>query len=91
MRFVPIKTQEQLDEQAMYRARDRLVQRRTALIYEIRRFLLGRALASRLMVRRHSFARQCQVVALFGIRHSDLLRFDLDSRRAISSLSTFSM
>jgi transposase len=36
MRFVPIKTQEQLDVQAMHRVRDRLVQRRTALINEIR-------------------------------------------------------
>jgi len=36
MRFVPIKTQEQLDVQALHRVRDRLVQRRTALINEIR-------------------------------------------------------
>lgn len=32
MRFVQLKTQEQLDWQAMHRVRDRLVQRRTALI-----------------------------------------------------------
>src|SRR5213078_554954 len=32
MRFVQIKTEEQLDVQAMHRVRDRLVQRRTALI-----------------------------------------------------------
>ena len=38
MRFVPIKTQEQLDVQALHRVRDRLVQRRTALINEIRGF-----------------------------------------------------
>ena len=36
MRFVQIKTQEQLDWQAMHRVRDRLMQRRTALINEIR-------------------------------------------------------
>jgi len=42
MRFVQIKTQEQLDVQAMHRVRDRLVQRRTALINEIRGFLLER-------------------------------------------------
>ena len=36
MRFVQIKTEEQLDVQAMHRVRDRLVQRRTALINEIR-------------------------------------------------------
>jgi transposase len=40
MRFVPIKTQEQLDVQAMHRVVDRLVQSRTALINEIRGFLL---------------------------------------------------
>lgn len=42
MRFVPIKTQEQLDVQALHRVRDRLVQRRTALINEIRGVLLER-------------------------------------------------
>jgi len=44
MRFVQIKTQEQLDIQAMHRVRDRLVQRRTALINEIRGFLLDRGI-----------------------------------------------
>ena len=44
MRFVPIKNQEQLDWQAMHRVRDRLVQRRTALINEIRGFLLERGI-----------------------------------------------
>ena len=44
MRFVQIKTQEQLDWQAMHRVRDRLVQPRTALINEIRGFLLERGL-----------------------------------------------
>jgi transposase len=44
MRFVQIKTQEQLDVQAMPRVRDRLVQRRTALINEIRGFLLERGI-----------------------------------------------
>ena len=47
MHFVQIKTQEQLDWQAMHRVRDRLVQRRTALINEIRVFLLERGLTSR--------------------------------------------
>ena len=42
MRFVPIKSEAQLDVQAMHRVRDRLVQRRTALINEIRGFLLER-------------------------------------------------
>jgi transposase len=44
MRFVQIKRQEQLDWQAMHRVRDRLVQRRTALINQIRGFLLERGL-----------------------------------------------
>ena len=44
LRFVPIKTQEQLDVQALHRVRDRLVQRRTALINEIRGFLLERGI-----------------------------------------------
>lgn len=44
MRFVPIKTDEQLDLQAMHRVRTRLVQRRTALINEIRGFLLERGI-----------------------------------------------
>jgi transposase len=46
MRFVQIKTEEQLDLQAMHRVRDRLVQRRTALINEIRGFLLERGITS---------------------------------------------
>jgi transposase len=44
MRFAQLKTQEQLDGQAMHRVRDRLVQRRTALINEIRGFLLERGI-----------------------------------------------
>jgi transposase len=44
MRFVQIKTHEQLDVQAIDRVRDRLVQRRTALINEIRGFLLERGI-----------------------------------------------
>jgi len=44
MRFVPIKTDEQLDLQALHRVRDRLVQRRTAIINQIRGFLLERGI-----------------------------------------------
>src|SRR3989449_11131079 len=39
MRFVPLKTPEQLDLQAFHRVRARLVARRTALINQIRAFL----------------------------------------------------
>jgi transposase len=44
MRFVPIKTDDQLDLQALHRVRDRRVQRRTALINQIRGFLLERGI-----------------------------------------------
>ena len=44
MRFVPIKTDEQLDLQALHRVRDRLVQRRTAVINQIRGFLVERGI-----------------------------------------------
>ena len=42
MRFVPIKTEDQLDLQALHRIRERLVSRRTALINQLRSFLLER-------------------------------------------------
>ncbi len=45
MRFVPIKTDDQLDLQALHRVRDRLVQRRTAVINQIRGFLLERGIS----------------------------------------------
>jgi hypothetical protein len=44
MRFVPIKTDDQLDLQAMHRVRDRLVCRRTAVINQIRAFLMERGM-----------------------------------------------
>src|SRR3984957_6258395 len=42
MRFVPIKTEDQLDLQALNSVRDRLAHRRTAIINQIRGFLLER-------------------------------------------------
>ncbi len=44
MRFVPIKTDDQLDLQAIHRVRDRLVARRTSVINQIRAFLLERGM-----------------------------------------------
>jgi transposase len=44
MRFVPIKTDDQLDLQAIHRVRDRLIARRTAVINQLRAFLLERGL-----------------------------------------------
>jgi transposase len=40
MRFVPIKSVEQLDLQTMHRIRDRMVYQRTSLISQVRSFLL---------------------------------------------------
>jgi transposase len=42
VRFVPIKTDDQLDLQALHRVRDRLMARRTSVINQIRAFLLER-------------------------------------------------
>lgn len=47
MRFVPIKTDDQLDLQAIHRVRDRLVERRTSLINQLRAFLLERGVTIR--------------------------------------------
>src|SRR5271156_244584 len=47
MRFVPIKTDEQLDLQALHRVRDRWVARRTAVMNQMRGFLLERGIAIR--------------------------------------------
>src|ERR1700694_4388368 len=44
MRFVPIKTEDQLDLQALHRIRERLGRRRTALINQIHGFLLERGI-----------------------------------------------
>src|SRR5674476_1508447 len=42
MRFVELKSEEQLDMQILHRARDRLVAERTALINQLRAILLER-------------------------------------------------
>ncbi|WFU25447.1 IS110 family transposase [Bradyrhizobium sp. CB1717] len=47
MRFVPLKSTEQLDLQALHRVRSRLVTQRTAVINQIRGFLLERGLPVR--------------------------------------------
>ncbi len=51
VRFVPIKTDDQLDLQAIHRVRDRLVSRRTAVINQIRASLLERAWSSHSLLR----------------------------------------
>jgi len=47
MRFVPTKSVEQLDLQAMHRVRSRLVRHRTSVINQIRALLLERGIAVR--------------------------------------------
>lgn len=47
MRFVPIKTDDQLDLQALHRVRDRWVARRTAVMNQIRGFLMERGITIR--------------------------------------------
>lgn len=47
MRFVAVKSMEQLDLQALHRVRERLVSQRTAVINQIRAFLLDRSIAVR--------------------------------------------
>jgi transposase len=47
MRFVPTKTVQQLDLQALHRVRERLVSQRTGVINQIRAFLLERGIAVR--------------------------------------------
>jgi len=44
MRFVPIKTDDQLDLQAIHRVRDRLISWRTEVINQLRAFLLERGM-----------------------------------------------
>jgi transposase len=46
MRFVEVKTEAQLDMQTLHRARDRLVGERTALINQLRGFLMERGLTA---------------------------------------------
>jgi transposase len=47
MRFVPVKSVEQLDLQALHRVRERLVAKRTSVINQIRSFLLERGIVFR--------------------------------------------
>jgi transposase len=47
MRFVPIKTDDQLDMQSLHRVRERWVMRRTAIVNQIRGLLLERGITLR--------------------------------------------
>ena len=64
MRFVPIKSDDQLEIQSLHRVRDRWVGRRTSVINEIRGLLLERGITFR-KGRRHAEA------SLPGILNTD--------------------
>ena len=51
MKFVAIKTADQLDLQALHRVRERLVSQRTGIINQIRAFMLERGIAVRQGIR----------------------------------------
>jgi len=44
MRFVPVRSEEQMDVQALHRVRERLVRQRLAITNQIRGLLLGRGI-----------------------------------------------
>src|SRR5262250_2900757 len=58
MRFVPIKSDDQLDLQSLHRVRERWVMRRTAVINQVRGLLLERGITVR-QGRRHIDVRHC--------------------------------
>ena len=47
MRFVPIKTEDPMEVQAMHRVRERLLEQRTSLVNQLRAFLLERGIVIR--------------------------------------------
>ena len=73
MRFVPIKSDEQLDMQSLHRVRDRWVARRTSVINQIRGLLLERGITFR-KGRRHAEASLPAVLEDADNRLSGLLR-----------------
>jgi transposase len=79
MRFVPVKTDDQLDMQSLHRVRERWVIRRTAVINQIRGLLLERGITLR-QGRRHLEA------ALPGILEDATARLSGTLRMLISQL-----
>ena len=77
MRFVSIKTQDQLDLQALHRVRDRLVSRRTGVVNQIRAFLLERGLIFR-RGRKHLQQRMPLILEDAQLNLSPILRPLLD-------------
>ena len=64
MRFVPIKTDDQLDLQSLHRVRERWVARRTAVINQIRGLLLERGIT----LRKGTLPRRCGIARDTGRR-----------------------
>jgi transposase len=73
MRFVPIKSDDQLDMQSLHRVRDRWVARRTSVINQIRGLLLERGITFR-KGRRHAEAGLPAILEDADNRLSGLLR-----------------
>ncbi len=70
MRFVPVKSVEQLDLQALHRVRERLVSRRTAVINQICAFLLERGVVFR--TGRQYMAREMPMLFIHGARSASM-------------------
>jgi len=66
MKFVATKTTDQLDLQALHRVRERLVGQRTAIINQIRAFLLERGVAVRLQLVRNEVPSSRLLKKVFG-------------------------
>jgi transposase len=88
MRFVPIKTAEQLDLQAVHRVRERWVMRRTAVVNQIRGLLLERGLTLP-KGRRHLDEALPEILADLTARLSDTFRVLLAQlKRELDQLTT---
>jgi transposase len=80
MRFVPIKSDDQLDMQSLHRVRERWVMRRTAVINQIRGLLLERGISVRKggAIWRQRYPRKrgnCYLRTLFVQRARAVLQF----------------
>jgi transposase len=75
-RCVPIKTDDQLDLQALHRVRSRLISNRTAVINQIRGFLLEHGIAVRrtdMIFRRDSYRHCADFVGTASLLRADII------------------
>jgi transposase len=72
MRFVPVKTTDQLDLQAIHRVRDRLIERRTSVINQFRAFLFERGIVFR-SGRQHLFKALSSLLAEAELKMSPIM------------------